>query len=88
MVISRRRKKKIPLVTRMERCIELIEFKKPTGAGKYEGCDSCGNHENVFEIRFAPNGTTTSRSVFVCRHCAKLMILALDGIVEEEVKLV
>lgn len=66
----------------------MIEFKKPTGAGKYEGCDSCGNHENVFEIRFAPNGTTTSRSVFVCRHCAKLMILALDGIVEEEVKLV
>jgi len=26
--------------------------------------------------------------VFVCRHCAKLMILALDGVVEEEVKLV
>jgi hypothetical protein len=72
----------------MERCIEMIEFKKPTGAGKYKGCDSCGNHENVFEIRFTPNGTTTSRSAFVCRHCAKLMILALDGIVEEEVKLV
>lgn len=66
----------------------MIEFKKPAGAGKYKGCDSCGNNENVFEIRFAPNGTTTSRSVFVCRHCAKLMILALDGIVEEEVKLV
>lgn len=71
----------------MEMLIEMIEFKKPDGAGRYKGCDSCGKHDGVFEIRFTPNGTTTSRSVFVCRHCAKLMILVLDRIVEEEVKL-
>ena len=72
----------------MERLIEMFELKKPTGAGKYKGCDSCGKHDDVFEIRFTPNGTTSSRSVFVCRNCAKLMLLALDGIVEEEVHLV
>lgn len=66
----------------------MFEFKKPDGAGRCKGYDSCGKHEDLLEIRFTPNGTTTSRSVLVCRHCAKLMILALDGIVEEEVKLV
>lgn len=65
----------------------MFELKKPTGAGKYKGCDSCGKHDDVFEIRLTPNGTNSSRSVFVCRHCAKLMILVLDRIVEEEVKL-